>query len=69
PPYARPCFVRQLKSADTTGTFKYRKSDLVADGFDPDRVPGGVWVKGGKNGYTKLSAKARDAIASGETRL
>ena len=69
PPYARPCFVRQLKSADTTGTFKYRKSDLVADGFDPDRVPGGVWVKGGKNGYTKLSAKARDAIVSGETRL
>ncbi|MBU1325770.1 MAG: long-chain-acyl-CoA synthetase [Alphaproteobacteria bacterium] len=69
PPYARPCFVRQLKSADTTGTFKYRKSDLVADGFDPDRVPGGVWVKGGKNGYTKLSAKAREAILNGETRL
>jgi fatty-acyl-CoA synthase len=69
PTYARPCFVRQLKAADTTGTFKYRKSDLVADGFDPDRVPGGVWVKGGKNGYTKLSAKAREAILTGETRL
>jgi fatty-acyl-CoA synthase len=69
PPYARPCFVRQLKSADTTGTFKYRKSDLVAEGFDPDAVPGGVWVKGGKNGYTKLSARARDAILTGETRL
>jgi fatty-acyl-CoA synthase len=69
PPYARPCFVRQLKAADTTGTFKYRKSDLVADGFDPDRVPGGVWVKGGRNGYTKLSAKAREAILNGETRL
>jgi len=69
PPYARPCFVRQLKSADTTGTFKYRKSDLVADGFDPDQVPGGVWVKGGRNGYTKLSAKAREAILTGETRL
>jgi fatty-acyl-CoA synthase len=69
PTYARPCFVRQLKSADTTGTFKYRKSDLVADGFDPDKVAGGVWVKGGKNGYAKLSAKARDAILTGETRL
>ena len=69
PPYARPVFVRALKSADTTGTFKYRKSDLVADGFDPDKVPGGVWVKGGRNGYAKMSARAREAILSGETRL
>ena len=69
PPYARPAFVRALKSADTTGTFKYRKSDLVADGFDPDKVPGGIWVKGGKNGYAKMTAKAREAILSGETRL
>ncbi|HEV2083104.1 MAG TPA: long-chain-acyl-CoA synthetase [Brevundimonas sp.] len=69
PTYARPCFVRQLKSADTTGTFKYRKADLVADGFDPDAVAGGVWVKGGKSGYTRLSAKARDSILTGQTRL
>lgn len=69
PPYARPVFVRALKSADTTGTFKYRKSDLVADGFDPNKVPGGVWVKGGKNGYAKMTARAREAILSGETRL
>ncbi len=69
PPYARPVFVRQLKTVDTTGTFKYRKADLVAEGFDPAAVAGGVWVKGGKNGYAKLSAKARDAILTGETRL
>lgn len=69
PTYARPVFVRLLKSADTTGTFKYRKVDLVADGFDPQTVAGGVYVRGGKAGYQKLSAKAHDNILSGEMRL
>ena len=40
PSYARPVFVRMLKSADTTGTFKYRKADLVVDGHSADpRIP------------------------------
>mgnify|MGYP002718338968 CR=1 FL=1 len=61
--------IDQLQAADTTGTFKYRKVDLVADGFDPDKVDGPVWVRGGKAGYQKLTAKAREAILSGATRL
>ena len=69
PVYARPAFVRIIKSADTTGTFKYRKMDLVADGFDPGKVEGSVYVRGGKSGYTKLSDAARQAILNGETRL
>lgn len=69
PSYARPCFVRLIKSAETTGTFKYRKIDLVTDGFDPDKVDGALYVRGGKNGYTKLTAVARAAILNGETRL
>ncbi|MFJ6025066.1 long-chain-acyl-CoA synthetase [Brevundimonas sp. NPDC092305] len=69
PSYARPAFVRLIKSAETTGTFKYRKVDLVADGFDPDKVDGPLYVRGGKSGYTKLSEAAREAILSGETRL
>jgi hypothetical protein len=40
PSYARPVFVRIAKTLETTGTFKYRKVDLVADGFDPDKVDG-----------------------------
>ena len=43
--------------------------DMVADGFTPGAGKGAVYVKGGKNGYTKLSAKAHEAILSGETRL
>jgi fatty-acyl-CoA synthase len=69
PVYARPAFVRLIKEADTTGTFKYKKTDLVADGFDPARVDGPLYVRGGKSGYAKLTDAAREAILNGETRL
>jgi fatty-acyl-CoA synthase len=38
PAYARPLFVRMQPAMETTGTFKYRKVDLVRDGFDPDKI-------------------------------
>jgi fatty-acyl-CoA synthase len=69
PAYARPAFVRLIKAADTTGTFKYKKVDLVADGFDPDRIDGPLYVRGGKNGYARFSEAARAAIMNGETRF
>ncbi len=69
PVYARPAFVRLIRSADTTGTFKYKKTDLMADGFDPDKIEGTLFVRGGKNGYAKFTEAARDAILNGETRL
>lgn len=68
PPYAQPVFVRIAKSLETTGTFKYRKVDLVAEGFDP-AVVGQVYVRGGKSGYQKLTAEGYAAIQSGATRL
>ena len=69
PSYARPIFVRLLKSAETTGTFKYRKGDLVEEGFDPSKVSAQLYVRGGKAGYTKLTAEGYAAIMRGETRL
>ena len=69
PFYARPVFVRLAKTLETTGTFKYRKVDLVADGFDPAKIDGQVYVKGGKSGYTKLTAEGFAAIQSGHNRL
>ena len=62
-------FVRLIKAAETTGTFKYRKVDLVAQGFDLELVDGPLYVRGGKGGYTKLTEAARAAILSGDTRL
>lgn len=69
PAYARPVFVRLIKAVDTTGTFKYRKVDLVAEGYDPDKVDGQLYVRGGKNGYQKLTPKALTDVTSGATRL
>ena len=68
PHYARPVFVRIAKALETTGTFKYRKVDLVTDGFDPEKVSP-VYVRGGKTGYQKLTPAGFEAIQSGQTRL
>ncbi|MCX7356729.1 MAG: long-chain-acyl-CoA synthetase [Alphaproteobacteria bacterium] len=38
PSYARPLFIRIAPAIETTGTFKYRKVDLVRDAFDPAKV-------------------------------
>ena len=38
PPYAQPVFIRIQQEIETTGTFKYRKVDLVEQGFDPSKV-------------------------------
>lgn len=38
PSYARPIFIRLQPAIETTGTFKYRKVDLVRDGFDPAKI-------------------------------
>lgn len=70
PAYAQPVFVRLMKTVETTGTFKFRKADLVADGFDPEKAGAAtLYVRGGKSGYQKLTAAAREAILSGEGRI
>jgi len=69
PTFARPVFVRVAPALETTGTFKYRKVDLVTDGFDPARGQGTVYVRGGKAGYQKLTPAAHARIMAGETRF
>jgi fatty-acyl-CoA synthase len=69
PIYARPVFVRIAKTLETTGTFKYRKVDLVTDGFDPEQIDGPVYVRGGKAGYQKLTPAGYKEIITGEFRL
>lgn len=44
PPYARPVFLRISSESETTGTFKYKKTDLVKDGFDPSKVKDDVYM-------------------------
>jgi fatty-acyl-CoA synthase len=35
PSYARPLFLRFRNDIDVTGTFKYSRTELVREGFDP----------------------------------
>jgi len=44
PGYAIPVFLRVQKEPETTGTFKYRKFELVKDGFDPHQVRDPLYV-------------------------
>jgi fatty-acyl-CoA synthase len=69
PGYAQPLFVRILPEIETTGTFKYRKYELVADGFNPAQVKGAVYYKHPTKGYVKLTRPTYNKIVSGEMRL
>jgi fatty-acyl-CoA synthase len=68
PPYAQPAFLRLLPSIAVTGTFKYRKLDMVAQGFDPGVVKDPLYVRG-PNGYQKLTRPLYAKVLSGELRL
>ncbi|MBE7217262.1 MAG: long-chain-acyl-CoA synthetase [Caulobacteraceae bacterium] len=69
PPYAQPRFLRLQPSLETTGTFKHRKADLVAEGFDPEKVGGRLYVREVGAGSRPLEHQAFARIAAGELRL
>ena len=69
PAYARPLFLRIQPAIETTGTFKYRKADLVADGFDPSRVLDPVLFKDPQLGYVLLDSGLHARIITGAIRL
>jgi fatty-acyl-CoA synthase len=65
PVYAQPLFVRILPAMETTGTFKMRKMDLVADGYDPGKVKGPLFFHDPKRGYVKVTKGVYEKIATG----
>lgn len=70
PAYARPLFLRYAPAAEVTGTFKYRKTDLVRDGFDPGRVSDPLFFLDAEAGaYVPLTQAVFDRIAAGGVRL
>jgi fatty-acyl-CoA synthase len=69
PTYAQPLFVRVLPQMDTTGTFKIRKMDLVADGYDPAKIRGPLFFHDPKRGYIKLTKAVYDRIAEGGVKV
>ncbi len=68
PPYARPRFVRLLQHVETTGTFKYKKMDLIAGGYDPKKVKDPLFVCI-NDVYTPVKRPIVTQIDNGELRL
>jgi fatty-acyl-CoA synthase len=69
PPYAQPIFLRLSPEIETTGTFKYRKIDLVAQGFDPKVIKSPVFMKHPEKGYIPLDAALYRRIAQEKVKL
>lgn len=71
PPYARPVFLRiSHEKTDTTGTFKYKKTDLVKDGFDPSKVKDALYMADNEVGkYIDLDAAVYAQIKAEKVRL
>ena len=70
PHYAVPLFIRIEPEAQTTGTFKYRKVELVEEGFDVKAIDDPIWFcKPDAEGYAELTKAEHAKILSGEYRL
>jgi fatty-acyl-CoA synthase len=70
PGYARPVFLRLLRTLESTGTFKPRKQDLVQAGFDPRRISDPLYFDDPRaQAYVPLDAALYAAIAAGTVRI
>jgi fatty-acyl-CoA synthase len=70
PGYARPLFLRLKPEVEITGTFKYRKVDLVKEGFDPSATSDPLyWLDPATGRYAPLTGEVYAMLTSGTARL
>lgn len=70
PSYARPLFLRIRKEIEVTGTFKQKKVELRAEGFDPDRVGDDIYFNDPTTErFVRLDRDLYRRIQSGDVRL
>ena len=70
PKYSIPVFIRISKEIEVTGTFKYKKTDLVKDGFDPSVVKDQMYYAStSENDYIDLDANVFKKISDHELKL
>lgn len=70
PDYARPVFLRIRGEIETTATFKQKKIDLVAQGFDPARTRDPIYFNDPQaKAFVPLDAALYARILAGEVRL
>jgi fatty-acyl-CoA synthase len=70
PDYARPVFLRIVAALELTGTFKLRKHDLAAQGFDPRSIADAVFLDNKtRQAYERLDEGLYARISTGAVRL
>jgi fatty-acyl-CoA synthase len=70
PAYARPVFLRFRRDLDMTGTFKLKKVDLVAEGFDVARGGDPIYFDDRPAGaYAAVTADFAQALRAGSAKL
>jgi fatty-acyl-CoA synthase len=69
PPFAQPLFLRISPALAVTGTFKPRKVDLQAEGFDPAMARDPLYLRDRAHGFMPLTLEIHARIADGELRL
>ncbi len=70
PHYARPIFLRLSQEAETTSTFKFKKTNLVKAGFDPANISEPLYFANPASGaYELIDAQIYKSICAGEVRL
>ena len=70
PSYARPVFLRLQDEIEVTGTFKYSKTELVNQGYDPGATPDRIYFNDpGSGGWVRVDEALHDRIRAGQIRL
>jgi fatty-acyl-CoA synthase len=70
PFYARPLFLRVMDRAEVTGTFKYSKTDLARQGYDPAVTADVIYFDNPESqAFTRLDQALYDRIQAGQIRL
>jgi fatty-acyl-CoA synthase len=68
PPYAMPAFLRIRNQVDVTGTFKYSKTELVRQGYDPVACADELYFDNSEE-FVRLDQDLYERIQAGEFRL
>jgi len=70
PTYARPAFLRMRDDVEVTGTFKYSKTDLVRQGYDPAATSDTIYFDSPESqAFQQLDQALYDRIQTGQIRL
>jgi fatty-acyl-CoA synthase len=70
PPYAQPVFLRMSKQTELTGTFKYSKTELLREGYDPEACGDALYFDDPSAGeFVPLNAELYRRILCGEIKL